>query len=1059
MTEARNQADNNWEAYLADPALAPFQKPDLAALVWKRDLSKILWASSAARPLADQLDKGIAENHFITSATRERLIKLALGDAPLTGIRLERLVLDPQAFGARVTCACKRIILSNGEEALLTLISGSVPKPSPILPPLSLADLPRPFQIETSLDVLVRTKPRGTLRFIWEADEKGRFSRLTSELESVVGEKNALILGKTWPELIKARLVDDPSRIISDLFARQETWSGRTVFWTIEGTDQLLPVDLAGIPHFDKNRHLIGYRGFGLCRTDVFPAQEEAVPDFVPDTLSDTLSEKNEESAIEEHSVPRHWGWSMSASSESSFEDHIEQPVDRVHSDEDVDVTYFTDHETVDPSLDNNNLWGDRAYKGLSFSSGPLNVAAQLGEADHIDLSEDNEGSEEVITGKSFDAISLVDVHSQDDTSDILEEGPVDGETDEEPEASVVPISYDSSRFSSLSTRIGAQLGDPPAIPLIRVDDVVSEEAELDEQAPVDAKPFDDTPSTLERAALDLKKTQDQDETDARLSMAERSAFREIAKALGARFEDEPLPAEPSVLKPLSETTSSDSLTQTKQKKTKNLISNARPFGQKLLDYLPLPLLVSREEKTLFANRLFFELSGYDSLESFHASGGLDQLFKGRDHQESSLALICKDGSSRPVEARLLSFEWEEEPASLLALRPLGENETLPLSRQIEIESRDSRIQELSSILDTATDGVIVVDESGRILSLNRSAEALFGYDQKEVAGEPLAMLFAPESQSLALDYLEGLQSNGVASLLNDGREVFGRVRQGGMIPLFMTMGRVSDKPERKFCAVLRDVTAFKKAERELVAAKKTAESSSAQKSDILAKISHEIRTPMNAIIGFAEVMLEERFGPVTNERYRDYLKDIHDSGGYVVSLVNDLLDLAKIEAGRMDLSFTSVDLNDITTQCVSLLQPQSARERIVLRSSFAQKLPPVVADERSMRQIVLNILSNAIKFTDAGGQVIVSTAFTERGEVALRVRDTGIGMTNQEIEAALEPFRQLATSRKAGGTGLGLPLTKALVEANRGMFEISSTKHEGTLVEVLFPPTRVLAE
>jgi signal transduction histidine kinase len=185
----------------------------------------------------------------------------------------------------------------------------------------------------------------------------------------------------------------------------------------------------------------------------------------------------------------------------------------------------------------------------------------------------------------------------------------------------------------------------------------------------------------------------------------------------------------------------------------------------------------------------------------------------------------------------------------------------------------------------------------------------------------------------------------------------------------------------------------------------------------------------------------------------------VHASGAHVISLVNDLLDLAKVEAGRLELSFTSVSLNDLVSACFTLLQPQAARDRIVMRTSFAMKLPPVVADERSVRQIVLNLVSNAIKFTDAGGQVIVSTALTDRGEVAFRVRDTGIGMTEKEVETALEPFRQLATSRKRGGTGLGLPLTKALVEANRGALQISSHPNEGTLVEVIFPPMRVLAE
>jgi PAS domain S-box-containing protein len=352
-----------------------------------------------------------------------------------------------------------------------------------------------------------------------------------------------------------------------------------------------------------------------------------------------------------------------------------------------------------------------------------------------------------------------------------------------------------------------------------------------------------------------------------------------------------------------------------------------------------------------------------------------------------------------------------------------------------------------------------MLDVLGRILSLNRSAEALFGYDQREIAGEDVTVLLAPESHDLALDYFESLRGSGMSSVLNDGREVMGRVRQGGTIPLFMTIGRAGEEPDPKFCAVLRDITALKKAEAELRAAKRAAGEANAGKSDLLARVSHEVRTPLNAIIGFAEVMLEERFGRLGNERYRDYLKDIHESGRHVLGVVGDLLDLANIEAGRMELSFKGINLNDIAAGCVGALAQQAARERIVVRTSFAPKLPPVVADERSVRQIVANIVSNAVRFTQAGGQVIVSTAVTDHGEVVVRVRDTGIGMTEQEIEAALDPLRQLATTPKGSGTGLGLPLTKALVEANRAALHISSARNEGTLVEVVFPPTRVLAE
>jgi signal transduction histidine kinase len=201
---------------------------------------------------------------------------------------------------------------------------------------------------------------------------------------------------------------------------------------------------------------------------------------------------------------------------------------------------------------------------------------------------------------------------------------------------------------------------------------------------------------------------------------------------------------------------------------------------------------------------------------------------------------------------------------------------------------------------------------------------------------------------------------------------------------------------------------------------------------------------------------MEERFGPVGNERYKDYLKDIHASGVHVMSLVNDLLDLSKIESGGLDLSFAAVDANRVVADCVSLIQPQANRDKVITRLALAPRLPAIWVDERSLRQIVLNLLANAVRYNEPGGQVIISTAGHVSGHVVLRVKDTGIGMSESELQKALEPFRQIDPSR-GGGAGLGLPLTKALAEANCASFAIHSSKSEGTLVEITFPP--VLAE
>jgi PAS domain S-box-containing protein len=533
------------------------------------------------------------------------------------------------------------------------------------------------------------------------------------------------------------------------------------------------------------------------------------------------------------------------------------------------------------------------------------------------------------------------------------------------------------------------------------------------------------------------------------LSPTERNAFREIARAIGEQIDEvngSNRAAEPA----------------------RDTIEAILPLSgeRTLLDRMPVGIVVHRNERVLFANRTALEWIDLPSAEALENEGGLHRLFASvpsigatlpdEDGAASQvLAIAGRDHVPIPVEARLISVPWQGETALAYILSRAvsgGRSE----ASELKLRDAEALSEELRGILDTATDGILLIDREGRILSLNRSAEALFGYDSEEIEGQLFTRLFAPESHRGAMDYLEGLSANNFASLLNDGREMIGQVREGGLIPVFMTLGRVGEGMQ-KFCAVFRDITPWKRAEDELLEAKRKAEQSSSAKSDFLAKISHEIRTPLNAIIGFADVMREERFGPVGNERYREYLKDIQTSGAHLVSLINDLLDLSKIEAGKVDLSFSGVDLNDIARQGMAIMQTQANRERIIIRTSLFPDLPQVVADVRSIRQIVLNLLSNSIKFTPPGGQVIVSTQLADSGEVLLRVRDTGVGMSENEVASAMEPFRQLSTTTP-GGSGLGLPLTKALTEANRATFTVKSNVNAGTLVEILFPVNRVLA-
>jgi signal transduction histidine kinase len=246
----------------------------------------------------------------------------------------------------------------------------------------------------------------------------------------------------------------------------------------------------------------------------------------------------------------------------------------------------------------------------------------------------------------------------------------------------------------------------------------------------------------------------------------------------------------------------------------------------------------------------------------------------------------------------------------------------------------------------------------------------------------------------------------------------------------------------------------------ELARARDAAEAANKAKTGFLANMSHELRTPLNAVIGFAEVLESEVLGELGNSRYRDYARDIRESGTHLLDLINDLLDLSKAEAGKLELNEEPVDLQDAVEVSIAMVQPRAEAAQVTLVNAVPDALPPINADDRKIKQVLLNLLTNAVKFTPAGGEVRIEA---ERGDGGLHiaVTDTGIGIAEDDLGRVMEPFAQVDTSfaRKYEGTGLGLPLVKSLVELHGGELRISSTPGEGTRVVAVLPSTRLASE
>lgn len=365
------------------------------------------------------------------------------------------------------------------------------------------------------------------------------------------------------------------------------------------------------------------------------------------------------------------------------------------------------------------------------------------------------------------------------------------------------------------------------------------------------------------------------------------------------------------------------------------------------------------------------------------------------------------------------------------------------------------------SIFDNAIDGIYRSSPEGRQLRANPALVRLNGYGTEEEmlrAINDIATEWYVEpgrrAEFMRLLNMQGQVENFISEIYRH------KTRERIWVSENARLVRDPKGQPLFYEGTVRDITARKRIDEELITARTEAEAANNAKSQLLANVSHELRTPLNAILGFSEILTKEVFGPLGNPRYPEYAKDIYDSGLHLLTIINDLLDLSKIEAGRFDLNEEVVSVIELFDTVSRFVRERADSGGVTMSIEMPAGMPAVTADKRALRQVLLNLLSNAVKFTPSGGQISLEATIESDGRISFRVRDTGIGIAAADIPKALEPFGLVdsSLSRKYMGTGLGLPISRALIELHGGQFELASEPGIGTTVTIYLPPDRVAA-
>ncbi len=376
-------------------------------------------------------------------------------------------------------------------------------------------------------------------------------------------------------------------------------------------------------------------------------------------------------------------------------------------------------------------------------------------------------------------------------------------------------------------------------------------------------------------------------------------------------------------------------------------------------------------------------------------------------------------------------------------------------------QERDDAVSLLASIFEVSEVGIIVTDEDGTIVRVNDSFIRAYGWSRDEIVGEDfISLVTDDEKDRTRINHKKfisvGVRSTGEVKMLRKDK---------GVANVLFTSATLKLSKNRKFLVTtVMDITLRKQMEHSLRLAKEQADSANRAKSNFLANMSHELRTPLNAIIGFSELMIKETFGPIGSKKYAEYIGDVHMSAEHLLEIINEVLDMSKIEAGRLELSEEDFSIYDTIVSVCRMMSSRVFASNIDIIRNIDEHIPNVHADYRLIRQVLINLITNAIKFSQNGSHITVAAHINDDGDIVISVSDQGIGIKEDKIQRALEPFGQVddrsdMRDLTQQGTGLGLPLAKAMVEMHGGSLYIDSKFEVGTTVGFTLPSYRLLSD